>query len=85
MDGLVYRETRGGGSDRAIVAKRLKAALAGRNMRKVNRGKIWRSRLMPTQDVVCLWHCLASLQAQPLRFAVLSDLTPLWDSVATLE
>jgi hypothetical protein len=30
MDGLVYRETRGGGSDRAIVAKRLKAALAGR-------------------------------------------------------
>jgi hypothetical protein len=75
MDGLVYRETRGGGSDRTIVAKRLKArSQAG--MRKVNRGRIWRSRLMPTQ-MSCV--CGTALQFfNPASFSSVRNVFPLF-------
>ena len=65
MDGLVDRETHGGGSDRAIVAKRLKAALTGRNAER-EPGQNLAEPIDADPDVVCLWHCLAIPQSHLL-------------------
>jgi hypothetical protein len=60
MDRFVYRETRRSGSDRAIVAKRLKAALAGRGA-EGEPGQDLAKPVDADPDIVCLRHRLAIL------------------------